>query len=108
MVALTSHPGHRLTPGTVDDLRHHDDRVDLEHGRARNPAAACRRQQRQMTPYGRTVNLSRKLLKAAVDNRDMCRGATYVSDPVYAGVTVQTLVDIDAAASDDDKLTHLV
>jgi Domain of unknown function (DUF6924) len=37
----------------------------------------------------------------------MCRGATYVSDPVYAGVTVQALVDIDAAASDDDKLTYL-
>jgi hypothetical protein len=46
-------------------------------------------------------------LKAAIDNRDTYRGATDVSDPAYAGVTVQALVDIDAAASDDDKLTYL-
>jgi hypothetical protein len=27
-------------------------------------------------------------------------------DPAYAGVTIQALVDADAAASDDDKLTN--
>lgn len=34
-------------------------------------------------------------------------GATYVSDRRYAGVTIEGLVDTDAAASDDDKLTYL-
>ncbi|MEU4713106.1 hypothetical protein AB0F73_05510 [Micromonospora purpureochromogenes] len=46
------------------------------------------------------------VLKAAIDSRD-ATGATYVSDPMYAGITVQELVDMDAAASDDDKLTYL-
>ena len=34
-------------------------------------------------------------------------GATYVSDPRYLDVTIQALVDADAAAADDDKLTYL-
>ncbi|MFF5225474.1 DUF6924 domain-containing protein [Dactylosporangium sp. NPDC000521] len=34
-------------------------------------------------------------------------GATYVSDRRYAGVTIQALVDVDAAAAEDDKLTYL-
>lgn len=34
-------------------------------------------------------------------------GATYVSDTRYSGVAVQTLVDTDAAADDEDKLTYL-
>ncbi|GAB3348305.1 hypothetical protein RMN56_13005 [Micromonospora halotolerans] len=46
-------------------------------------------------------------LKAAIDSLDAYPSATYVSDPVYVGMTVQELVDIDAAASDDDKLTYL-
>ena len=33
--------------------------------------------------------------------------ATFVSDSRYAGVTIQDLVDADAAAVDDDKLTYL-
>ncbi|BCJ63114.1 DUF6924 domain-containing protein [Polymorphospora rubra] len=32
--------------------------------------------------------------------------ATFVSDPAYAGITAQAVVDIDAAAG-DDKLTYL-
>lgn len=35
------------------------------------------------------------------------RSATYVSDPTYAGVTIQALVDADAAAREDDKLTYV-
>jgi hypothetical protein len=46
-------------------------------------------------------------LKAAIDCRDTHRSATYVSDRTYDRVTVQALVDIDAAASDDDKLTYV-
>jgi hypothetical protein len=46
-------------------------------------------------------------LKATIDNSDEHRRATYVSNPLYAGVTVQALVDADAAAADDDKLTYL-
>jgi hypothetical protein len=47
------------------------------------------------------------LLQAAIDSSHAYRNATYVSDPAYAGVTIQALVDADAAASDDDKLTYL-
>jgi hypothetical protein len=47
------------------------------------------------------------LLQAAIDSASADRHATYVSDPTYAGVAVQALVDTDAAASDDDKLTYL-
>ena len=46
-------------------------------------------------------------LKAAIDGFDEHRRATYVSDPAYAGIAVQALVDADAAAADDDKLTYL-
>jgi hypothetical protein len=46
-------------------------------------------------------------LQAAIDSSNAYRNATYVSDPIYAGATVQALVDADAAASDDDKLTYL-
>ena len=47
------------------------------------------------------------VLQAAIDSSGAGRNATYVSDPAYASVTVQGLVDADAAASDDDKLTYL-
>ncbi|MFB6393695.1 DUF6924 domain-containing protein [Polymorphospora lycopeni] len=33
--------------------------------------------------------------------------ATFVSDAAYAGISVQAIVDLDAAARDDDKLTYL-
>jgi hypothetical protein len=47
------------------------------------------------------------VLQAAIGGFSADRHATYVSDPAYAGVTVQALVDADAAASDDDKLTYV-
>jgi hypothetical protein len=34
-------------------------------------------------------------------------GATLISDPRFAGVTVQALVNADAEAGEDDKLTYL-
>jgi hypothetical protein len=34
-------------------------------------------------------------------------GATYVSDIRYSRVTMQALIDADAAAADDEKLTYL-
>lgn len=34
--------------------------------------------------------------------------ATFVSDPVYAGVDVQTLIDADSSAQEDDKVTYLL
>jgi hypothetical protein len=46
-------------------------------------------------------------VKAAIDSCTSGRDATYVSDPAYANVTVQALVDMDAVASDDEKLTYL-
>jgi uncharacterized protein DUF6924 len=33
--------------------------------------------------------------------------ATFVSEPRFAGLTVQALVDADAATDEDDKLTYL-
>ncbi len=48
-----------------------------------------------------------EVLQVAIDSSDGYRNATYVSDPAFAGVTVQALVDADAAASDDDKLTYI-
>lgn len=33
--------------------------------------------------------------------------ATYVSDPAYAGVGIQALVDADGAADDDEKVLYL-
>jgi hypothetical protein len=47
------------------------------------------------------------VLKAAIDSFDDHGAATCVSDPAYLGVGVHALVEADAAASDDDKLTHL-
>jgi hypothetical protein len=46
-------------------------------------------------------------LRAVLRSEGAHRSATYVSDPAYAGVTIQTLVETDAAASEDDKLTYL-
>jgi hypothetical protein len=46
------------------------------------------------------------VLQAAIDSSDAYRNATYFSDPAYAGVTVQVLVDADAAAN-DNKLTYI-
>jgi uncharacterized protein DUF6924 len=33
--------------------------------------------------------------------------ATFVSDPAYAGVDVQALIDADSRAEEDDKVTYL-
>ena len=46
-------------------------------------------------------------LRAVLRSEGAHRSATYVSDPAYAGVTIQTLVETDAAASEDDKLTYV-
>jgi hypothetical protein len=46
-------------------------------------------------------------LRAAIDELDEYRFATFVSDPAFAGVTVRELVDIDAAAGDDTKVFYL-
>ena len=46
-------------------------------------------------------------LQAAIDSSHGYRNATYVSDRAYAGVTIQAMIDADAAAGDDDKLTYL-
>lgn len=40
-------------------------------------------------------------LKAAIDSFDGQHRATFVSDPGYAGMAVEALVDADAAAGDD-------
>lgn len=48
-----------------------------------------------------------RAVRAAIDS---CAGyghATYVSDPVFTGASIQTLVDADACAADHDKLFHL-
>ena len=46
-------------------------------------------------------------LRAVLRSEGAHRSATYVSDPAYAGVTIQALVETDAAADEDDKLTYL-
>jgi hypothetical protein len=46
-------------------------------------------------------------LQAALDGAADFDNATYVSDPAYAGATVQALVDADAAAADQDKIFYL-
>jgi len=46
-------------------------------------------------------------LRAVLRSEGGHRSATYASDPQYDGVTIQALVDADAAASEDDKLTYV-
>lgn len=53
-----------------------------------------------------TDDMAWEALKAALE-ASHSSGATYVSDPAYAGVSVQTLVAADAAAADEEKLTYL-
>ena len=43
-------------------------------------------------------------LKAAIDSFDEHRRATFVSNPAFAGIAVQALID---AGADDDKPTYL-
>jgi hypothetical protein len=45
-------------------------------------------------------------LKAALDELGD-RDATCVSDPAFDGVTVQALIDADAAAGEDEQLTYV-
>jgi hypothetical protein len=47
------------------------------------------------------------MVQTAIDSSDVPGNATYVSDSAFAGVTVQALIDIDAAASDEEKVTYL-
>jgi hypothetical protein len=46
-------------------------------------------------------------LKAAIDAADKHGDASYVSDPVYDGATVRSLIDADLAAADDAKVCHV-
>jgi hypothetical protein len=46
-------------------------------------------------------------LRAVMRSEGAHRSATYVSDPQWAGVTIQALVEVDTAASDDDKLGYV-
>jgi nucleotide-binding universal stress UspA family protein len=46
-------------------------------------------------------------LRAVLRSEGAHRSATYVSDPAYAGATIEALVEADAAADEDDKLTYL-
>lgn len=46
-------------------------------------------------------------LRAVLRSEGGHRSATYVSDPQFDGVTIQALVDADAAAAEDDKLTYV-
>ncbi|MER5335696.1 hypothetical protein [Micromonospora sp. NPDC002717] len=46
-------------------------------------------------------------LKAAIIAGDPYPNATFVNDPRYDGVSIQDLVQADADAADDDKLTYL-
>ena len=46
-------------------------------------------------------------LRAAIDSCGTQRHATYVSDPAYADMPIQALVDLDAAARDDEKVIYL-
>ncbi|MFJ4850468.1 DUF6924 domain-containing protein [Streptomyces sp. NPDC088733] len=45
-------------------------------------------------------------LRRTIDAADET-AATYVDDPRYAGVSVQALVDEDAAADEDEKITYV-
>ncbi|MFJ7019236.1 MULTISPECIES: DUF6924 domain-containing protein [Streptomyces] len=46
-------------------------------------------------------------LQAAIDAADGSPHATYVSDPRFTDVSIQTLIDEEAAAEEDDKLTYV-
>ena len=46
-------------------------------------------------------------LQADIDGRNEFRQATYISDPTFAGISIDTLVDLDARADEDDKATYL-
>jgi hypothetical protein len=46
-------------------------------------------------------------LKAAINAEDEHGEATFVSDPAYDDVTVQSLIDADVAAADVAKLYHV-
>lgn len=46
-------------------------------------------------------------LQSLLDSQSEYGDATYLSDPVYAGVTVQALVEAAAAATRDAQLTYL-
>jgi hypothetical protein len=54
-----------------------------------------------------TNDAAREAIKTAVDSYDDHHHATYVSDPAYADADVHALVEIDSAASDDEKVTYL-
>ena len=46
-------------------------------------------------------------LRAAIDAADEYQHATYVSDPRFDEVSVQALVDEEAAADEDEQIVHV-
>ncbi|MEU7864904.1 hypothetical protein [Nonomuraea sp. NPDC049141] len=46
-------------------------------------------------------------LQALLDGLSEYADATYVSDPAYADVTVQALIEADASAAEDEQVTYL-
>ncbi|GAA4576472.1 DUF6924 domain-containing protein [Planotetraspora kaengkrachanensis] len=54
-----------------------------------------------------TDNTAWDALKAALITADPYPNATFVSDAQYAGVSIEALVQADAEADDEDKLTYL-
>ena len=54
-----------------------------------------------------TDNAAWDALKAALIAGDPYPNATFVSDPQYARVGIHALIQADADADDDDKLTYL-
>lgn len=52
-------------------------------------------------------DLSWEALKAAINAEDEHGEATFVSDPLYHGATVQSLIEADVAADDEAKVCHV-
>lgn len=52
-------------------------------------------------------NAAWDLVTAAIDSCTSHRIATFISDPAYTDITVQALVDMDAAAELAEKLAYL-
>jgi hypothetical protein len=46
-------------------------------------------------------------VRAAIDAADEYSHATYVSDPRFTNVSIQALLDEEAATEEDDKLTYV-
>ncbi len=54
-----------------------------------------------------TDDVAWETIKAAIAGAHEYLTATFVSDPAFAGVSVEALVAADAAAGEDEKLTYV-